>query len=314
MLHFAVSFTARESLHDGILSTQSWDSFQEVGRAKIRGAWNLHVATKDVPLDFFISFSSAASIVGSAGQANYVAANAFMDALAQLRHAQGRPALSINWGPWQGDGMATGPAINARHPGLRKILPSTAFQTVEGLLQRKSVQAMVLAPSSDILDPFPGEKTEKLPPLGKKTKSVSYGKSLSRGVQGESSSRPPIASRTSLIRCIQAELKIILGDSGANDHSEETSFVDTGVDSLSAVELRNALVKALGRNLPSTVALDYPTIGELADYLSAVPSQEGGEVPQRADLTTKPKDPLPDFLSEEEAEQMLLQELERGTA
>ena len=81
---------------------------------KVQGAWTLHQQTADLPLDFFVVFSSVASVLGSPGQSNYAAANAFMDALAWYRRASGLPALSINWGPWADVGMATSDAVMRR--------------------------------------------------------------------------------------------------------------------------------------------------------------------------------------------------------
>ena len=89
-------------LADGILSEMSLDQLDRAMEPKVQGAWNLHVATLDAPLDFFVLFSSVASVLGSPGQANYAAGNAMLDALAHARRAAGRPALAINWGPWAG--------------------------------------------------------------------------------------------------------------------------------------------------------------------------------------------------------------------
>ena len=89
-----------------MLREHSWRRFERVLRPKIAGAWRLHQATETMELDFFVRFSSAAAMLGSPGQGNYAAANAFLDALAHQRRAAGLPATSINWGPWSGSGMA----------------------------------------------------------------------------------------------------------------------------------------------------------------------------------------------------------------
>src|SRR5262249_19014217 len=94
------------ALRDRTLDDLTWENMQEVLNAKVNGAWNLHLATSECPLDFFLCFSSTASAFGSPGQANYAAANAFLDALAHHRSALGLPALTINWGPWAERGMA----------------------------------------------------------------------------------------------------------------------------------------------------------------------------------------------------------------
>ena len=101
-------------LDDGMLMHQSPKRFLKVAGPKVSGAWNLHIQTKDLPLDFFVLFSSVASIIGSPGQSNYAAANAFMDGLAHHRKHQGLVATSINWGPWSDVGMAASDVVLQR--------------------------------------------------------------------------------------------------------------------------------------------------------------------------------------------------------
>ena len=93
-------------LADGILTDMTLEQLDRAMAPKVAGAWNLHVATREQPLDFFVMFSSVASVLGSPGQANYAAGNAYLDALAHARRAAGLPATAINWGPWAGSGMA----------------------------------------------------------------------------------------------------------------------------------------------------------------------------------------------------------------
>src|SRR6266571_316995 len=87
-------------LDDGVLLEQTPERFERVLAPKVRGSWNLHLLTQEMPLDFFVLFSSAASLLGSPGQGNYAAANAFLDALAHHRRMEGRPGVSINWAGW----------------------------------------------------------------------------------------------------------------------------------------------------------------------------------------------------------------------
>ncbi|HEV2147081.1 MAG TPA: SDR family NAD(P)-dependent oxidoreductase, partial [Longimicrobiaceae bacterium] len=101
-------FHAAGVLADGTLAAQRWERFAPVLAPKVAGAWNLHRATEGLPLDHFVLFSSAASLLGSAGQGNYAAANAFLDALAHHRRARALPATSVNWAPWAEAGMAAG--------------------------------------------------------------------------------------------------------------------------------------------------------------------------------------------------------------
>jgi NAD(P)-dependent dehydrogenase (short-subunit alcohol dehydrogenase family) len=99
-------------LDDATIMLQTPEKFNKVLAPKVKGAWNLHQLTQHIELDFFVCFSSIASIVGWAGQSNYASANAFMDTLAFHRRALGKPALTINWGPWGGSGMAA--SLDAR--------------------------------------------------------------------------------------------------------------------------------------------------------------------------------------------------------
>ncbi len=93
-------------LDDGVLREQTRERFDRVMAAKVHGAWNLHELTRDDRLDLFVLFSSAAALLGSPGQGNYAAANAFLDALAHHRRWEKLPALSVNWGSWAEVGMA----------------------------------------------------------------------------------------------------------------------------------------------------------------------------------------------------------------
>ncbi|MDH3602772.1 MAG: SDR family NAD(P)-dependent oxidoreductase, partial [Candidatus Tectomicrobia bacterium] len=101
-------------LDDGILQQQTLERFARVMAPKVRGAWHLHTLTKDMSLDFFVLFSSTASLLGSGGQANYAAANAFLDVLAHYRRAHGLPGVAINWGGWSEVGMAARSEVRER--------------------------------------------------------------------------------------------------------------------------------------------------------------------------------------------------------
>ena len=113
---------AAGTLDDGALLQQNWQRFERVLAPKISGAINLHRATRAIPLDFFVSFSSVSSLFGSRGQSNYAAANAYLDAFAHYRRAEGLPALTINWGPWADAGMAASVGGQALASGDRRAL------------------------------------------------------------------------------------------------------------------------------------------------------------------------------------------------
>src|SRR4029078_1607065 len=106
------------ALDDGVLLQQNWQRFQTVAAAKVIGSWHLHELTRELPLDFFVLFSSTASLLGHPAKSNSAAANGFLDALAHYRRAQRLPAISINWGPWEGIGLAARTGLldrNRRH-------------------------------------------------------------------------------------------------------------------------------------------------------------------------------------------------------
>ena len=134
-------------LDDGILLEQDWERFVKVMAPKMEGAWNLHVLTQDLPLDFFVLFSSMASILGSAGQGNHAAANAFLDVLAYHRRAKNFPALSINWGAWSKVGAVAQRGIENRikMKGIEAIEPQMGLEILGRLLSHNAAQIGVMA-------------------------------------------------------------------------------------------------------------------------------------------------------------------------
>jgi hypothetical protein len=150
---------------DASLMRQQWEGFARVFAAKVRGTWHLHSLTQHMDLKCFVLFSSAASIMGSAGQGNHAAANAFLDALAHYRRAQGLSALSINWGPWSEVGAASREDLLEHFAarGLRAMTVQQGLLALEKTLQQNSPQ--IVAMSADwpkLLAQFP-KGTE--PPL-----------------------------------------------------------------------------------------------------------------------------------------------------
>src|SRR5262249_33911645 len=116
----------------------SWERVARVMAPKAVGAWHLHLLTRDAPLDFFVLYSSMASVLRWAGQSSYAAANAFLDALAHHRHHLGLPALSVNWGAWAGGGMVAGVDRTLQERwasrGVRFMPPERALVALEELI------------------------------------------------------------------------------------------------------------------------------------------------------------------------------------
>ncbi|MGH7735956.1 MAG: SDR family oxidoreductase, partial [Gemmatimonadales bacterium] len=133
-------------LDDGIVARLDERQLREVMAPKVQGAWNLHALTRDAALDFFVLFSSAASLLGSPGAANYAAANAFLDALAWQRRAEGRPALSIDWGPWAGLGFSARAQAHGHltQHGVEALPAAECLRALTYLLPRSATQVAVL--------------------------------------------------------------------------------------------------------------------------------------------------------------------------
>jgi malonyl CoA-acyl carrier protein transacylase len=263
-------------LHDGILRQQEWKSFEQVMAAKVKGTWILHSLSQQLQLDFFITFSSAAALLGSPGQGNYAAANAFMDALVDYRRASGLSGLSINWGLWKDAGMATnlGNRDQARlaAQGMESIPLEQGLQILGDLLGQNRTQVGVLPVNwskfgeqfaQGVVSPF----LESFVAIDKKP-------SLPRTKFLEQLEATPVNERqTVFLTHIQTELVKLLGID-SSELEPQQGFLDLGMDSLMAVELKNRLESTLNCSLPTTLVFDYPTIETLVDYLlkEAIPS------------------------------------------
>ncbi|MBI5563326.1 MAG: type I polyketide synthase [Chloroflexi bacterium] len=317
-------------IDDGVLVQQTWERFEAVAAPKAGGAWQLHALTQNYPLDFFVLFSSIASVLGSAGQGNYAAANAALDALAQHRHAHGLPALSVNWGAWSDVGMFAALSDHDRGrrltQGLRYISPAQGWQVLTQLLQsdaaRNAAQLMVLPidwRQYDTRPPLFAEIRSDVKPIEPAARSAAAMTIVAK-VQAA-----PINQRRSILSNHVREHAInVLGLSASYPIDPRQPLSELGLDSLMAVELRNALGTGFARSLPATLLFDYPTIDGLVDFLTKefmpVESQpvQSGVSEQRAvpssatDLTADLAMADLATLSEDEAEALLLQELASG--
>jgi NADPH:quinone reductase-like Zn-dependent oxidoreductase/acyl carrier protein len=257
-------------LDDGVLTNQTWPRFAGVMAPKVVGAWSLHTLTRELPLDFFVLFSSTASLLGSPGQANHAAANAFLDALAHHRRTQKLPALSINWGAWSDIGAA------ARHHvdetiarwGVRPITPEQGLLAFERILGQDNAQVGVIpvewpkffrqyAPGGEPL--FLSELLRE-PRVGGQTRE---GHALLRRLR-----EAPMSQRAALLtECITAEVGKVLGFDRSQSVDPRQPLQELGLDSLMAIELRNSLAGTLGLTLPVPLLFEHPTIESLSAYL-----------------------------------------------
>jgi acyl transferase domain-containing protein/acyl-CoA synthetase (AMP-forming)/AMP-acid ligase II/acyl carrier protein len=305
-------FHAAGCIQDGVLQHQTWENFLQVMAPKVEGAWHLHCLTRSLPLDYFVLFSSAASLIGASGQANYAAANAFLDALAHARRRMGLPGLSVNWGPWSQVGLAAKPEISASmtSKGFGAIAPQQGLEILAHLLSQPVAQVGVLPMHGNhgLLTmssrPFFAEvTTADLSPTNENT-NADILQSLQATSEGD---RTPI-----LLAYLGAQVARVLGLNPSSFSDPHQGFTELGIDSLTAIELRNSLQSALKCSLPATLLFDYPTLATLAEYLIKVMfAKEANPEPvehQNAEETS-----ITDIqnLSEAEAEALLLDELER---
>jgi acyl transferase domain-containing protein/NADPH:quinone reductase-like Zn-dependent oxidoreductase/short-subunit dehydrogenase len=321
-------FHAAGVLDDGVLLEQSWGRFEKVLAPKVQGAWNLHLLSQGIgcslplgvfderqaasdslrgTLDFFVLFSSAAALLGSPGQGNYAAANAFLDALAHYRRALGLPALSINWGPWQGEGMAAALGDRERERwterGMGMIDPEEGLALLERALRADETQLAVLPVDwSRFLKPFVGSVPPFLSGLTRETtaRRAEFLEQLNEAPAGR--------RREMLVKFLREQAIRVLGLAPGHPLGNDQPLHELGLDSLLAVELRNVLGAALGRTLPATVLFNYPCIEALANWLmselfAATPVEEqptgdAGETDQaRNEIESLSEDQLDELLA-----------------
>ncbi|WP_414578325.1 SDR family NAD(P)-dependent oxidoreductase [Anabaena sp. CCY 9402-a] len=295
-------------LDDGILQQLTPERSHRVMNPKVTGAWNLHQLTQNIPLDYFIMFSSAASLLGSPGQANHVAANTFLDALAQYRHHQGLPALSINWGVWSDIGAAAKRQVSNQMSsrGIGEITPDQGIDILEFLLTQSSTQVGVIPINwSELLkqkssSSFFSDFYNQAPATTNQNQTsqlIEQIKSLG------------IKERISYLRnYLQTEVSQVLGSPSSQLPDVQLGFFDMGMDSLMMVELRSHLENNLKQTIPSTVLFEHPTINALAEYIATqlLPPEKTviSAITEQQDLN-----PPDNFSSEKEVEMSITAEL-----
>jgi 8-amino-7-oxononanoate synthase len=254
---------------DGLLQTLSWKRFQRVLQPKIAGTWNLHQATKDLSLDWFVCFSSIASAFGSAGQSNYATANAFMDSLMSDRRNQGLPGLSINWSIWSEVGMASRLTQEQQQrlsqQGFTAIAPTQGLKILQQLLQQQATSAIAFPVDwVTFLSQQPNnlffERVQPKIQVKTKTATSSWLQQLAQ--------TPPEKQTQVLQAHIREQIAKVLGFADPEDVDTQEKFADLGMDSLMAVEFKNNLQASFGNAISLTAAFDYPNVELLTAYLA----------------------------------------------
>jgi acyl transferase domain-containing protein/NADPH:quinone reductase-like Zn-dependent oxidoreductase/short-subunit dehydrogenase/acyl carrier protein len=259
-------------LDDGVIGSLTAERVDEVLRPKADAAWHLHELTGHMHLGAFVLFSSVAGALGSPGQSNYAAANAFLDALVARRRALGLTGTSIAWGPWGGaDGMVGGLSETDRSRMRRSGLGALSVERGLGLFDSALARgdAFTLAAPLDLAvlrsqagmgvlpSVFSGLVRMPIRRAGER------GGSLARRLAGT-----PEAERDGVVlEVVRGQVAAVLGHASAEVIPEQRAFKDLGFDSLAAVELRNRLNVATGLRLPATLIFDHPTPAELAGHL-----------------------------------------------
>ncbi|MDI2031353.1 SDR family NAD(P)-dependent oxidoreductase, partial [Saccharopolyspora sp. TS4A08] len=249
-------------LDDGVIETLTPERVHAVLRPKVDAAWNLHELTRD--LSAFVVFSSAAGILGTPGQANYAAGNAFLDALVEHRRAQGLPGASLAWGPWQ-HGMASD--VDAQRLGRSGMPPLPPEQGIRLFDAALTAGRPVVVPA--LLDLT---RSGDVPPL---LRGLVHGRARRARARSEATETlvarltalPESERSGALLGLVRREVAAVLGHAGGDVVDPSRAFQELGFDSLTAVELRNQLGAATGLRLPTTLIFDHPTARALADHL-----------------------------------------------
>lgn len=260
-------------LDDGMIADLTWPRFSLVMAPKVRGAWNLHQATRDRNLDFFVLFSSVAAVIGNLGQGNYAAANGFMDGLAALRRQFSLPATSINWGPWAESGMAaatSGERFSAM--GIRGLNPDQALRVLKHVIKEDLVQPIVVDADWPALAASQGLDTGSglyavLTSSTDAAARLETAATTGRNILDELRSILPV-ERPVLLRAYLQELaRQTLGYGEGETIELDQPLVAQGFDSLMSVDMRNRLNRSLGQTLPASLLFDYPTLEKIAAFL-----------------------------------------------
>ncbi len=267
-------------LDDSPVATQDPSQLARVLHPKTLGGWHLHCLTQRCPLDFFVCFSSAAALLGTAGQSNYAAANGFLDGLMAQRQQQGLPGLSIQWGPWAGGGMAAGKSGHLRRQGLGLISPAQGRQFFSHLLgQVPRLRAGggqthgVLPTSVAVLPGVQQGTTQPAAQLGSAHQPMLHFDPARYALLDAE-------QRRALVVSMLKQTLATIGSFGESQLDSRQHLLQIGFDSLMAIEWRNQISRLFGLTIPLSAFLDQGTINALADTVVAVlESQRAGPLP-----------------------------------
>jgi NADP-dependent 3-hydroxy acid dehydrogenase YdfG len=246
------------------------EQIERVLRPKVDGAWYLHELTRGLPLSLFVLCSSAAGVLGAAGQGAYAAGNAFLDGLAEQRRAEGLPGLSLAWGLWADrseltGGLSTVDRARLARMGIIELSAEDALASFDAALAAPhAVQLPVgldlAAARRAVSVPTPLRELAAAPaeaPVAPKATSIA----------GRLPALAPDEQRRLLLETVRTHAAAVLGHPAAHAIDPDAAFTACGFDSLTAIEMRNRLATVVGIRLTATLVFDHPTPTALADHL-----------------------------------------------
>jgi len=258
-------------LDDGVVELLTGERIDAVMAPKADAAWHLHELTRDLDLSAFVLFSSVAGPLGGAGQGNYAAANAFLDALAQARRAEGLAASSLAWGAWSGAGMAgeldEQDRARLRRMGILALAPEEGLDLFDAALALE--EPLLVVAGFDFAALRPLARAGMLPSVFSRLVRVP----ARRMTEAPGSFARRLAALpeeqwdAAVAELVGGHVAAVLGHSSADAFDAELAFKDLGFDSLASVELRNRLSQATGLRLPATLVFDHPTPAAVAAFL-----------------------------------------------
>ncbi|QKW10568.1 SDR family NAD(P)-dependent oxidoreductase [Streptomyces sp. NA04227] len=272
-------FHAAGVLDDGTVGALTPERLDAVLRPKTDAAWHLHELTRDRDLTAFVMFSSIASVFGNPGQANYAAANAFMDGLAHRRHAQGLPATALAWGLWQEASgllahLADGDLGWMSRAGILPLSNEHGLALLDASL-RTTEQALLVPVRLDAATLRGRAASGLLPGLFRSLVRLPARRAVAAGAaEAEVSalvrrlgSLDAAEQERELVDVVRGAVAAVLGHADPSAIKPDKAFKALGFDSLTAVELRDQLGAATGIRLPATLIFDHPTIAAAARFL-----------------------------------------------
>ncbi|WP_434739544.1 SDR family NAD(P)-dependent oxidoreductase [Micromonospora sp. SH-82] len=263
-------FHVAATLDDGTVETLTGDRIERANRAKVLGARNLHELTRDAELDAFVLFSSSTAAFGAPGLGGYVPGNAYLDGLAQQRRSEGLPATSVAWGTWAGSGMAEGPVADRfRRHGVMEMHPDRAVEGLRAALVQGEVAPIVVDIRWDrFLLAYTAQRPTRLFDTLDEARRATPGPDAGPGVAALAA-LPAGEREKAVFDLVRTHAAAVLGHASAEQVPVDRAFAELGVDSLSALELRNRLTAATGVRLATTTVFDHPDVRTLAGHLAA---------------------------------------------